>query len=343
MRDVCAPVGNGLSLFLTLLLAAVLCGCSAPSFLVTPVSSSHTLKEEVVEPGRGFSPGKIAIIEVEGMLANARVGGLLQASENNVSLFTQELEKAETDPEVKAVVLRVNSPGGTVTAADTMYEQVLRFKQKTHKPVIASTQEVAASGAYYVSCAADKIVAQPTSVVGSIGVIFSNFDVTDGLARIGVQSRAVHSGTLKEMGSPFKHETPLESAVMQEMVNEYYIRFTTVVKQNRPSVKEMPPAPPATQPPDYAGVFSGRVWSGTRAVELGLADHTGLLSDAIDMARSAANAPHAKAVIYRRPYGYGGSIYADATIPQPQVNVLQLNLPGTQSILPAGFYYLWQP
>jgi protease-4 len=318
-------------------------GCSAPSFLVTPVSSSTTLKEEVVEEGHGIGAGKVAIIEVEGMLANARVGGLLQASENKLSLFTQELEKAEKDPEVKAVVLRVNSPGGTVTTSDTMYQQLIRFKARTHKPVIACTQEVTASGAYFVCCGADKIVAHPTSVVGSIGVIFSNFDVADGLGRIGIQSRAIHTGTLKEMGSPFKHETPLETAVMQEMVNEYYVRFTKVVKENRPQVKETPPPPPATQPAEYAGVFSGRVWSGAKAVELGLADQTGLLTDAIELARQQAKAPNTKAVIYHRPYGYGGSIYADTQIPKTDGNVLQLNLPGAQSMLPAGFYYLWQP
>ena len=167
---------------------ALLClaGCGAPSFLVTPVSSNHTLKEEAVEEGKGFNHDKIAIIEVEGMLANVRSGGFLQASENPLSIFTQELEKAEQDDDVKAIVLRVNSPGGTVTAADTMYEMLKRFKEKTHKPVIASTQEVTASGAYYVCCAADKIVASPTSIVGSIGVIFSNFDLADGLAKIGV-------------------------------------------------------------------------------------------------------------------------------------------------------------
>lgn len=331
------------SWLLAALCALLLTGCGAPSFLVTPVSSKQTLKEEVVQEGKGWGAPKIAVIEVEGMLANVRSGGFLQAGENKLSLFTQQMEKAEQDPDVKAVVLRVNSPGGTVTAADTMYQTVKRFKEKTHKPVIASTQEVCASGAYYVSCAADRIVAHPTSVVGSIGVIFSNFDFADGLANIGVVSRAVHTGTLKEMGSPFKHETPLEKSVMQEMVNEYYLRFTGVVKANRPHVAETPPPPPATQPATYAGIFSGRVWSGAKAVELGLADQNGLLSDAIDLAKQMANAPNARVVLYKRPYGYTGSIYADTSTPQPQANVLQLNLPGVSSMIEPGFYYLWQP
>ena len=150
-------------------------GCGTPSFLVTPVSNSSKLQEVSVESGRAFA-GKVAIIEVEGMLIDDRGGGLLQPTENPLSLFVQQLNEAANDDSVKAVVLRVNSPGGSVTTSDTMYDAVLRFKAKTHKPVIASAQEVVASGAYYVSCGADKIIVNPTSIVGSIGVIFETFD-----------------------------------------------------------------------------------------------------------------------------------------------------------------------
>ena len=126
--------------YLAILSTVLACigGCGMPSFLVTPVSSDTTLKEETVAEGSGWSPGKIVIIEVEGLLMNARSGGFLQPKENDVSLFVQQLEKAEKDPSVKAVVLRVNSPGGTVSASDVIYETIVRFRQKTHKPVIAS-------------------------------------------------------------------------------------------------------------------------------------------------------------------------------------------------------------
>src|ERR1700712_3731655 len=103
-------------------LLPLLGGCGAPSFLVTPVANSSELNEETVKPGKGFFPHKIAIIEVEGLLANAKSGGLLQATENTLSLFTQQLDRAERDPSVKAIVLRVNSPGGTVSASDAMYD-----------------------------------------------------------------------------------------------------------------------------------------------------------------------------------------------------------------------------
>src|SRR5581483_7053812 len=96
-------------------------GCGSPSFLLTPVANTNELNEQQLSAGHGFSPGKILIIPLEGALSNSRSQGLLQPTENPMSLFVQQLDKAETDPSIKAVVIRVNSPGGTVTASDAMY------------------------------------------------------------------------------------------------------------------------------------------------------------------------------------------------------------------------------
>ena len=321
-----------------LLLAPLLAGCGVPSFLVTPVSSSTKLTEEEVQPGKGR--GKVAIVQVEGMLINARSGGFLQPTENAVSLFAQQMNHAARDKNVKAVVLRVNSPGGTVTASDLMYEIVSDFREQSGKPVVASTQETAASGGYYISCAADKIVAHPTSVVGSIGVIFSTFEIEQMMEKVGVRNEAIKSGPLKDMGSPFKALRPDERQVMQAMVDDYYARFVEIVKTRRN----------ITDPERLKLVTDGRVFTGNRAVELGLADKAGSLNDALDLARELGKAPGAKAVIFKRPYGYGGSIYAETQLPAPQAsgngggNVpLRLELPGSQRVLPGGFYYLWQP
>lgn len=325
-------------------LAALGGGCGVPSFLITPVSSSTKLQERTVLPGK--SGEKVAIIEVEGMLANMRSGGFLQPTENKVSLFKQQMRAAARDKSVKAVILRVNSPGGTVTASDTMYEIVRDFRRHTKKPVIASTQEVCASGAYYIACAADTIVAHPTSVVGSIGVMFSTMEFEGALGKLGIRAESIKSGPLKDMGSPFKSLDTNERAVMQEMVDEYFHRFVAVVDGGRP-VTEARPALPLE--PDYAGVYSGRVFSGVRAVELGLADRTGRLEDAIQVARQMGKAKGAKVIMYKRPYGYGGSIYASADVPMPgdgapaRPNVLRLELPESRAFLPGGFYYLWEP
>lgn len=315
------------------LAAGLIGGCGTPSFLITPVANTSSLDEQVVKPGQGWFTKKIALIEVEGMLANAKTGGLLQPTENNVSLFVQQLHKAEVDPDVRAVVLRVNSPGGTVTAADTMYEELQRFKQRCHKPVVASMQEVAASGAYYVSCGADRIVANPTSIVGSIGVIFEAFNFEGTLSKLGIVSDPIKSGPLKDMASPFRDRSAEETAVMQQMVDEYFHRFVGVVQTNRP-IKDA-----AT----LKLITDGRVFTGRRAAELGLVDRTGLLEDAIADAEALAHVPGAQVIMYKRPYGYSGSIYARGQVPQPQASVLQLNVPALQETLPAGFYYLWRP
>jgi protease-4 len=320
-----------------LFVACFATGCGTPSFLITPVSNTNKLEEMNLEQGGGGfgGGGKIALISLDGMLANAKEGGFLQPTENPLSLFTQQLEIAQNDKDVKAIVLRVNSPGGTVSCSDAMYEKVIRFRKQTGKPVVAAFQEVAASGAYYVACGCDRIVAQPTTVVGSIGVIFHTFNLEGTLNKIGARSEALKSGPLKDMGSPFKSITTEERAVMQGMINEYYARFVDVVSSNRPL--------PNTA--DIKTISDGRVFSGRQAKDLGLVDDLGLLEDAIAITRKIAHAPGAKVIMYKRPYGYGGSIYATAQIPQPQANnnITHLQLPGTNYFIPTGFYYLWNP
>jgi protease-4 len=311
----------------------VLAGCGTPSFLITPVSNDNQLDEAEVASGKGLFPDKIAVIPVEGMLVNAKSNGFLEPTDNPVSEFTQELNTAAADSRVKAIVLRVNSPGGTVSASDAMYQILKRFKEKTGKPVVASAQEVAASGAYYVSCAADKIVAQPTSIVGSIGVIFETYNLEGTMMKLGIQPGSFKSAAHKDIGSPFRQPTPEEQKIMQGLVDEYYARFKGVVTDNR----HLP------QDQTFTTITDGRVFSGEQAAALGLVDQTGLLEDAIDLAKRLGHAPDAKVIAYKHPYGYGGSIYAMNSTPQPKSDVLQLQLPQAASFLPAGFYYMWQP
>lgn len=299
-----------------------------PSFLVTPVSSSRELEEERVARGRG---GKIAVIEVEGLLVNARKTGIMQPTENDVSLFVQQLEKAEKDSEVRAIVLRINSPGGTVSASDLMYDSVRRFKERSKKVVVASAQDLAASGGYYVACAADQIVVQPTSVVGSIGVIFQTMEFTGTMDKIGLKATAIKSGPLKDMGSPFKPLGDPEKVVMQQMVDEFYGRFKTVVK----TARKMDDA-------QVNAIADGRVFTGTQAQALKMADQVGQLPDAIALAAKLAGTSDPEVVMYRRPYGYGGSIYATAPGSVPQVQNVEVNLLNGRAFLDPGFYYVWE-
>ena len=331
------PVGRSVAaLAAATSLAVAAAGCGVGSFLITPVENASTLEEKQVQDGHGLFPDKVVVIGVEGTIANAAAGGLLTATENPVSLFVQQLDKAADDSRVKAVVLRVNSPGGTVSASDAMYTILKRFRAKTHKPVVASGQEVVASGAYYISCGADRIVAQPTTLVGSIGVIFETVNLKGTLDKLGVTTEAYKSAAHKDIGSPFRAPLPDEPPIFQGLVDDYFARFKGVVTDNRP-------IPPTA---DFAQMTDGRVYSGAAAAKIGLVDQVGLLSDAIDLAKTLAHSPDAQVVAYRRPYGYGGSIYATDEVPTPQAsaaNTLRLQLPDEATFLPAGFYYLWRP
>jgi protease-4 len=303
-----------------------------PSFLVTPIENPSQLEEVQVQNGQGLFPKKIAIVEVEGMLINQKSTGFFSASDNPLSLFTQELDLAAKDSQVKAVVLRVNSPGGAVGTSDTMYDEIVKFRKQTGKPVIASAQELDASGAYYVSCACDKIIAHPAGIMGSIGVIFEDFDVVGTLNILGIKPETIKSAELKDIGSPFKHMTDKERGVLQGLVDSYYARFKNIVTTNRP-----------IDPATLTLITDGRVFTGEEAVRLHLADQVGRLDDAIDLARTMADAPGAEVVMYHRPYGLSGSIYADFSQTQPQAGTTTLQLPQSSSLLPGGFYYLWEP
>src|SRR5439155_15439089 len=119
---------------------------------------------------------KVAIIDVAGLIVNARIGSLFSNGDNPVSLFRERLAAAADDPRVRAVVLRINSPGGAVTASDIMYQDLLQFRRDTKKPVVACMMDVAASGAYYLAMGCDEVYAHPTTVTGSIGVIMSLYN-----------------------------------------------------------------------------------------------------------------------------------------------------------------------
>ena len=309
-------------------------GCSLPSLLIQPVSNSPELQETVVLPGK-TDRQKIAVIEVEGMLVNARTGGgLLGAEENKVSRFRQQLERAANDGRVKGIVLRINSPGGTVAASQAMYGDLAKYKEVTGKPVVAACQDVAASGGYYVALAADEIHATPSSVVGSIGVIFNTIDASELMAKLGVSVNAITSGPLKDMGSPFNGLGEEEREVMQGMVDELYGQFTDAVQAQR-----------TVEDPQTA--FDGRVFTGTGALDAGLIDRVCDLDASINRARELAGAPGAAAVMYKRPYGYRGSLYAQSPVSEgPAASPVVVDVPGLSDVarmLQPGAYYLWMP
>lgn len=323
-------------------LTSVLLGCSPPSFIIKPVFAPDRLEQVTVDTEAGRRSAKIAVIEVEGLLLNVRTSGLLGSGENKVATLQQKLDLAAKDPSVKAVVLRINSPGGGVTASDIIYRQVKDFRESSGKPVVAAAQDVCASGAYYVALAANELVVEETALVGSIGVIFTTFDASGLMSKIGVQPNVIKSGQNKDIGSLLRPMSSTDRQLLQDLVNEYFARFRSLVAERYPA---------AAARPDFASSTDGRVFSGTQAVELGLADRTGTLQDAIHRARDLANVKSARVIMYRRGADNGTepSIYASANPPAAAAYPSELTLrisgigrPLTQE-LPGGFYALWEP
>ena len=207
-------------------------------------------------------PG-IAWIKVRGVIAQ----------DNNTSPFSRptgagaiakKIREAAADKNVKAIVLDINSPGGTVASVQNIYSELLSAKQKGKK-VVALFRDVAASGGFYIAMAADKIVAEPGTITGSVGVIMQTSNVEGLFEKIGVKVTPITSGKYKDIGSSYRPMTDAEKALLQDMVNDTYTQFFAAVKAGRPDVK----------PEDLAEYTDGRVFTGQRAYNLGFVDKLG--------------------------------------------------------------------
>ena len=169
-------------------------------------------------------------------------------------------------------MLRINSPGGGVTASDIMYRDLVHFREETHKPVVACMMDVAASGGYYLAMGCDRIYAHPSTVTGSIGVIMSLYNATGLMKIVGVTSDPIKSGPNKDIGNPGRPMTPEERAILQGMVTGFYDQFVDVVARA---------ARTSLTPEKVRELADGRVYSGAEAKKLGLIDEVGYLDDAL--------------------------------------------------------------
>jgi len=222
--------------------AFVLAGCGPQvGFVVKPIPVDERLKETVIATDPGwFVTDKSVIVDVDGLLVNQRRRGLFATGENPVSLFVEKIDKLEADENVRAVVLRINSPGGGVTASDIMHPRLVRLRERRKVPVVAVIQDVGASGAYYVACAAETILAHPTALVGSVGVIVQTVSFAGTMKMIGITAKAVTSGTYKDMTSPLKPLDKKDLAILQSIVDRYYERFLGVVAAGRKKLLSSP-------------------------------------------------------------------------------------------------------
>jgi len=310
-------------------------GCGPTAYKITPVPIDRSLEESILIDEGGLFPTKVVLLDVEGVLMNREKPSLFGGGEHPVSLFVEKLEKAAADPSVRAVILRINSPGGGVTASDLMHSELLHFKRQTEgkRPVIAVLMDVAASGGYYIACGADEIVAHPTTVTGSIGVVMQMVNFAGTMAKIGIEADAITSGKMKAAGSPFRKLKPEERKIFQQLVDQFYDRFVKVVDAGRPGLDEE----------RVRQIADGRIYSAQQALELGLVDRIGTLRDAMAHVKEKISAKRLRIVIYQRPLGWKPNVYAQAPTDSPQVNMINVDLPNSWPSPTPQFLYLWAP
>jgi protease-4 len=312
-----------------------LAGCGPAAFQVALVPTSRQLDQTQVQRDKGlFVFDKIAIIDVDGVMANRPRHGFMHAGENPVSLFIEKLDKAAADRSVKAVVLRLDSPGGTVAASDIMYHSLREFKRKTAKPVVACVLGTGCSGAYYLACGCDGIMAQPSSVTGNIGTVFQTFSVVGTMEKIGVKAVTIKSGELKDLASPLHDLSDEERKVLEGITKNLSEQFLTVVREGRKSIGEQ-------KLPELA---DGRVFTAEQALQEGLIDKIGYLPDGIGWAKEMAGVRKAQVVIYHRPLSYTPNAYGVATSSASGLGpLINVELPDWLTSGGPQFLYLWQP
>jgi len=318
-----------------LILPTILAGCGQTAFQIEMVPTSRQLVETRIQKDAGlFVSDKIAIIDIDGVLANRRRSGWMRSGENPVSLFIEKLDKAASDKSVKAVILRLNSPGGTVAASDIMYYHLCRFRQQTGKPVIACVLGLGCSGAYYIACGCDGIIAQPSGVVGNIGTVFQTFSVAGTMEKIGVKAVTIKSGELKDLASPLHDLKDEEQKVLEGITKHLSEQFFEVVRTGRKEIDEQ----------KMTELSDGRVFTAEQALQQGLIDKVGYLDDGIKWAKETAGIKKTQVVIYHRPSSYKPNAYGLAAAGTDGIGPLvNLELPDWLNAGGAQFLYLWQP
>ncbi|HVO23883.1 MAG TPA: signal peptide peptidase SppA [Candidatus Margulisiibacteriota bacterium] len=315
-----------------LLAALALPGCAFVVADLNPFAARPQALEEHVVEGEGRA--KILVVDISHVISDEERGGTLGIAkeESVVARVTEELRQAGDDDRVQAVVLRINSPGGSVTASDTLYHVVRDFKAKKPVPVVAQLMDLGTSGAYYVALSTDEIVAQPTTVTGSIGVIMFNVDLAGLLDKVGVKDRTLKAGTYKDIGSPLRPMTSAEKQILQSVLDDMRGRFVQLVREGRPQANaEM-----------FSVVTDGRIITAGQALQAGLIDRIGYLDDAIGVAKQRAGLTEARVILYRRGNEFSENIYSKAGTAPAQVNLINFDLSALASHGPA-FMYLWQP
>ncbi|MFQ5481921.1 MAG: signal peptide peptidase SppA, partial [Nitrospinaceae bacterium] len=288
--------------------------------------------EEKVVGGKGDH--KILIVHVEGFISNSKkrtfLGG--QTDAGLVERIREILAKAEKDDAIEALVLRINSPGGTVTSSDMIYHELKAFKERRKLKVYALVMDMAASGGYYIAQAADKIIAHPTSLTGSIGVITIKVNAAGLMDKVGLDWEVIKSGAHKDFLSPFRSLTREERRLFQETIDSFHERFVETIAENRKDLNLEA----------VRSLADGRVYTSEQAMQRHLIDHVAYWDGTEEIIRKDLGVADLKFVTYHRPGEYKTNLYS-ALPSTPAINLFQFNFKFLPENPGPHFLYLWMP
>ena len=304
----------------------------------SPRPGDHLVESVLEDNG---SRNKIAVLSVEGIISGQALG---PSSPGLVDLIQLQLDRIRDDDAVRAVVLRVDSPGGEVLASDEIYRAISRFLEETEIPVVASMGSLAASGGYYVSAPCRWIVANELTMTGSIGVIFHSYNYRELMDKVGVRPMVTKSGRLKDMLSGDKRPEdilPEESQIMEAMILESFDRFKEVIRTGRERAARLNDGQGRPLAPDWEGIADGRIVSGRTALEKGLVDELGNFETAVERAQKLAGIDDANLVAFETPLSFLSMFRLFGRAPAGAVKV-DLGL-GVLPRLPTGRMYFLSP
>ncbi|MEN6334988.1 MAG: signal peptide peptidase SppA [Phycisphaerales bacterium] len=268
----------------------------------------------------GPHSSRIAVVNIEGII-----------DESQADEVYRQLKSAREDPTIKGMIVRVNSPGGTISASDRIYRDIVNYRDERGQPVVAFMQGMAASGGYYASVACDEIIAEPTAITGSIGVVMSHFVFQELLQnKLGIQPVFLTKGQKKDWPSSFRTPTAEELAYIDERLLEpAYQRFVSVVKEGRRKV---------LSGDEVAKLADGGIYVGEQAVTVELVDKTGYLDDAIATVKTRAGIDKAQVIEYRRPLSVMDFLRAES---KNKTNLLHLDRSTLSELATPQVLYLW--
>jgi protease IV len=305
--------------FLVLLVLSVFLNFAGFSRSVIPrarVTTDRIRNLEEIAISSTNSDNKIAVIEIDGVISSGEID---RSGVDMVQFIKDQLKMAERDSDVKAVILKVDSPGGEVLASDEINKAITRFEDQTHRPVVASMGTLAASGGYYVSAPCQWIVANELTITGSIGVIMHGYNYRELMDKVGIHPLVFKSGRFKDMLSGEREDRNLtpeeqrtrdqEDQMVQSLIDETFNKFKEVVKTGRGRAAQENDGNGKTLVEDWQDYADGRVLSGKQALNFGFVDELGDFDTALKRAKSLAKISSANVVQYRMPLDLGSMLF----------------------------------